>query len=191
MGYFLFVFVIFFFIYLLITKVIAFILKRTGLLDKLLNIIRKDETKEISENLPYMKFDYFFTMNEKNFYNIIKPIADIMNVVIFSKVRLADLIYIKSKSNDYYKHWNKIKAKHVDFVICDKVDFKPLFVMELDDKSHDKQERIDRDNFIDNALNVAKLPIFHIKVEYNYNVTYIEEIFKTFTMSKGDYKESM
>lgn len=173
-------FFIIFFIYILITKIILLILKRTRIWEKILIKFKKNDINETSENLPYKKNEYFFTMNEKHLYSIINKIAEKMNVVIFSKVRLADLIYIKSKSENYYTHWNKIKAKHIDFVICNKINYNILFVIELDDKSHERQDRIERDIFIDNALEAAKLPYFHIKVENNYNADYLEEIFKTF-----------
>jgi len=168
--------------YIILTLALIFIfLDKSGIADKIIYKIRNRNDNDSSEYLPYTRTEYFFTITERNFYNKIVPIAEKMNTVIFSKVRLADLISVKEKSKDYYKHWNKIKSKHIDFVICDKNSYKPLFVLELDDKSHEKENRIERDKFVDNALSNAKVPIFHIKVSNSYNEDYINEIFKTFT----------
>lgn len=131
--------------------------------------------------LPYTKIEYFFTKNEYEFFRILYEISHKYNALLFSKVRLADIIYMKNITKNNIKYWNKIKSKHVDFVICDSNNYEILFLIELDDSTHDKQNRIERDNFVDKTLETVKLPIFHIKVSDNYNINYLEELFKTFT----------
>ena len=70
------------------------------------------------------------TNNELAFYNKILPIVKKYDYYLFTKIRLADLINTKT-----YKDFNKIKSKHIDFVITDK-ETKPILFIELDDKSH-------------------------------------------------------
>lgn len=152
------------------------------LLDKL-NIFKslsfnkdKDDPDSLPENFPYKKVNYFFTKNELNFYNVLKNITNEMNLTLFSKVRLADIIYLEKINKSNIKYWNMIKSKHLDFLICDSKYFKPLLAIELDDTSHNKKDRIDRDNFINNALDSVKLPLYRMKVSDNYNSSDLKDI---------------
>lgn len=123
-----------------------------------------EKIKKISEKkpLPYKK-KYLFTKAEYNFYWQLKEIADKYNAVIFSKTRLADIIDITiPKSNkEYYSHLNRIKSKHVDYIICDeKLNLKT--VIELDDYTHNRPDRQERDTFLNRALETAGIKIIHI-----------------------------
>jgi very-short-patch-repair endonuclease len=104
---------------------------------------------------------------EKKFYFVLAEILG-KDYLIFSKVRMADLLYLPKMSNsDFYHYQNKIQAKHVDFLICDKENIKPLLAIELDDSSHLKMDRILRDKLVDKIFESAKLPILHIKFSNN------------------------
>ena len=47
-------------------------------------------------------------------------------------------------------------AKHLDFVICNK-DLAPVVAIELDDASHDAEDREERDDFVDAVLRAGEL----------------------------------
>ena len=69
---------------------------------------------EECEEYPYVK-PYLLTKNEWAFYKALKPITDKYHLHILAKVRLADLVSVRSglsKSN-YNKAFSKIKAKKV------------------------------------------------------------------------------
>ncbi len=90
------------------------------------------------------------TENEKYFYNKLKEITDKYNLVIFPKLRLADIFETNNISD-----FNRIKAKHIDFTICNK-DLNFLIFIELDDKTHEyKKNKIndEKKNFIFDSLN--------------------------------------
>lgn len=72
-------------------------------------------------------------------------------------------------NSDFYHYQNKIQSKHVDFLICDKENIKPVLAIELDDSSHLKIDRILRDTLVDKIFESAKLPILHIKTSANYD----------------------
>lgn len=125
---------------------------------------QKKET-EIKDNneLPYKK-KLLLTKNEWVFYKKLKPICDKYKLHIISKVRLADLVEVnKNKSDkDYIKYFNMISRKHIDFVICKPDNLQVLALIELDDKSHNKQERIDRDNFVNNVCKITNYKLLRI-----------------------------
>lgn len=106
-----------------------------------------DDSK-IDNEMPYTK-KYLLTKNEWAFYKKIKPICDEHNLHIISKVRLADIVEVKKGLNnkEWHKYFNKIKNKHVDFILCNPENLAIIAIVELDDKSHTKKERIESDNF--------------------------------------------
>ena len=128
---------------------------------------------------PYIKKNYFFSIAELKFYNVLKEVID-NNYFIFPKVRISDLIQSKY-GKDKYSYFNKIKSKHVDFVICEKDPIKTKAVIELDDSSHNAPSRKERDKFVDEAFANAGIPIVHIKVKSEYDKEkLIEQIKKAY-----------
>ena len=141
-------------------------------------IFDRKETGDEVEKWPYLKKSYLLTEAEKNFYFILRDILK-NEYLLFSKVRLCDLLYLPKHQRSFKHYWNKIQSKHVDFLICEKQDIRPLLVIELDDFSHLQDKRIKRDNFVNQALKDADLPILHIKNSYNYNQSELSEKIKS------------
>lgn len=110
-----------------------------------------EETKEQQLFFPYQK-KYLLTKNEYNFYWRLKPIADKYGLQILTKIRLADLVETKRNlsymNNNIY--FNKIKSKHIDFALAD--NMKVVVLIELDDSSHNQDDRIERDIFVNDVL---------------------------------------
>jgi hypothetical protein len=124
-----------------------------------------------SENspLPYLKKHFLLTRAEKDFYDVLLKVVG-SEYATFSKVRMADLFFLPSMDNrSYYHYFGKIKAKHVDFLLCDKDKVEPLLAIELDDSSHSREDRIERDAFVDKLFEEAKLPILHIRAAASYD----------------------
>ena len=88
---------------------------------------------------------------------------------IFGKVRLADVIGVVKGTAEWQGHFNKIQSKHVDFLLCDSKFVKPVLVIELDDSSHKRADRRERDEFLNQALDDAGLPILHVPVQASYD----------------------
>ena len=97
----------------------------------------------------YIKKD-LLTKREWKFYKEIKPIADKYNLHIIAKVRLSDLIDVKSElsKSEQSTYLNKIQRKHIDFVLCNPDNLRVLALVELDDTTHNKKARAERDDFI-------------------------------------------
>lgn len=93
------------------------------------------------------------TDREYQFYKRLKPLADEYGLNIYTKVRLADLIEPKPKAENpcWMECFNKIKAKHIDFALADD-DTAIVALIELDDKSHSRPDRIQRDDFVNAVL---------------------------------------
>lgn len=117
----------------------------------------------------YEKQLTLFTPSERSFFSLLETsFGD--QYRIMGKVRLADLIKVKAQTNPRLARaaFNKIQAKHVDFVGCDLISLSPSFVIELDDSSHKLLSRKQRDDFVNNALGMAGIPIFHFAANKQY-----------------------
>jgi hypothetical protein len=118
--------------------------------------------------LPYKRKDFLLSKAERSFFGVLQ-LAVNGRYIIFTKVRLADLLDIPRGTEKRQSYFNRIQAKHIDFVICDKNLLRPLLAIELDDSSHNRADRKTRDNFVDAALAAAGLPILHVRASSGYN----------------------
>lgn len=116
----------------------------------------------------YKSVDSLLTKAELSFYDCLESVCNELNVILFAKVRMADLVEVTTKENKM-TYFNKVKSKHIDFVLCDIKTLKPLVCLELDDKSHNRNDRVERDNFIDEVLINVGYKVIHIPCKYNYN----------------------
>lgn len=128
---------------------------------------------KFKKDFPYIKNDSLLTEAEKKFYLVLVEILG-NDYLIFSKVRMADLLHLpRMNGSNFYHYFNKIQSKHVDFLICDKENIKPLLVIELDDSSHLQFNRMVRDLLVDKIFENAKLPIIHFKISANYDKDFL------------------
>ena len=113
---------------------------------------------------------------ELSFFKVLElAVGDNAHIVV--KVRVADLLMPQkgmTRSN-WQKAFNSISSKHIDFVICDKTNFKPLCAIELNDKSHQRKSRRLRDEFITKAFASANVPLEFIIARRAYSAEQIRD----------------
>ncbi len=122
---------------------------------------------------PFARRNYFFSAAERSFYEILCRISP--EHTVFAKVRLADLVRVQATGREFWQRFNSISGKHVDFVVCDE-RLAPVVAIELDDSSHDKPERLTRDQFVDSVLESAALPIVHVRAKRGYVLDEIRQL---------------
>lgn len=90
---------------------------------------------------------------------------------VFAKVRLADVIRPRAGRGDG-KAWGaafaRIKSKHLDFLLCNPDTLDIVCGVELDDKSHARADRAERDGFLGRALKGAGVPLARFPVQRDY-----------------------
>lgn len=122
--------------------------------------------------LPYFKKQFFFDKRENEYYqNLIEVIKIYFwnNYVVFSKVRIADIIKVQCYDRRDRNHYtNLILPKHVDFVICNKDYFNPILAIELNWNSHiqkdDVQERDEQKRLIFKAAGLPLCTVTNTKI---------------------------
>lgn len=134
--------------------------------------VLKQKAQKSPEEAPnlYVLKPSIFTAAERSFSGVLELI-DLGELTITSKVRLADVIEVKPGLDGSTRQsaFNRIASKHVDFLLIQKSDGKPILGIELDDRSHQRANRMKRDEFLDTTFQTAGLPLLHIKAQATYD----------------------
>jgi hypothetical protein len=140
------------------------------IIDRIVDLLSgKDEHVGKAADFPYHVRDDFLSPAEQNFYLVLKSAVGDW-ALICPKVSLGDLFYAKSSDpGEYCTYTNKVDRKHIDFLLCDPRTVKPMLGIELDDRSHQRADRQERDQFVEEVFTAAKLPLARVPVQRNYN----------------------
>ncbi len=108
----------------------------------------------------YKKRNKYMSYYERCFYKIFKEIADKNNLEIQPQINLATII--KKKPNT--KYYNDL-YRNIDFGLFTKDYEDILLLIEINDRTHNKPERIERDKKVKRIIEEAgiKLIRFHTK----------------------------
>jgi len=109
------------------------------------------------------------TPAERSFYGVLVQ-ATGEDWRAFAKVRMADVLTPEKglSRSSWQGAFNAISAKHFDFLLCDPGDCSPKLGLELDDKSHQRKRRRQRDQLVDTACQSAGLPLLRVKAARAY-----------------------
>lgn len=118
---------------------------------------------------PYRRIEALFTPAERAFLAVLSQAAG-ERYQVFGKVRVADVVSVHKVRDrgSYLRAFNRISGKHFDYVICAKADMSIACVVELDDRSHQKPDRMRRDAFLEGVCVAASLPLLRVPVQRNY-----------------------
>ncbi len=127
------------------------------------------------QRLPYRLRDDFLTEAEFAFYTALRAFLD-DSIAVCPKVNLADIFFAAGEKNARMAHINKINRKHVDFLLCDAETMVPLCGIELDDSSHQRADRIERDAFVDAVYAAADLPLVHAPLKNGFEPEQLRDL---------------
>ena len=119
---------------------------------------------------PYILNEALFTPAEAAFHKVLDQAVG-SHCHIFGKVRVADIVHVQSMKDrgNWQRAFNRISSKHFDFILCAPNDGSILCALELDDKTHSMQRRIERDEFLEGVCEAVNLPLIRIRVQRSYN----------------------
>lgn len=81
----------------------------------------------------------------------------------FPQIHLDAIVYPTNTRKDQLFAFRHINQKSLDFVACGKESMRPLFAIELDDKTHNLPRRIERDQEVERILHGAGIPLIRIE----------------------------
>ena len=149
----------------------------------------KEAKPETAMIYPYHLRDYFLSNAEISFYHILRTISA-EKAMVLTKVSLGDLFKVKSDDASKFRiYTNKIDRKHVDFLLCNPKSMIPFLAIELDDKSHERKNRKERDEFIEQVFKAANLPLLRVPVRHTYAVAEVESLLQSYIQS--DFKRPL
>ncbi len=126
--------------------------------------------------LPYDLQETLFSPAERSFLGVLDlAVGD--QARVFAKVRVADVLTPETGmgKSKWQQAFNKISAKHVDYLLCHPSDLSFICAIELDDSSHRHQKRKVRDSFLKAAFDSAGLPLLQIPASSHYQVEELRE----------------
>lgn len=122
----------------------------------------------VRKKTPYAKRRKLVTRSELRFFQVLREaVSD--DWEIFAMVRIADLLSVPKGTKNHRSWLNKILSKHIDFVLCDKDNLEVMVGIELDDASHLRPARRQRDQFVNAAFADAGLPLLRVPVADHYD----------------------
>lgn len=132
-------------------------------------LIRQVRRKFLST--PYKPNAKLLSAAEAKLFRILEQACG-TDLQVFVKVRLADLLTIDASLTGKARiiALNRVAAKHVDFVLCRRVDLTPVCVIELNDSSHNRPDRSWRDRFVAEVCKVIGLPLMVVPVRRSYDL---------------------
>ena len=121
-------------------------------------------------DLPYVAAPALLTPAERAFFAVLRQVVG-KDLLLFAKVRLGDILQIEEgvAGKRRFAAFGRISSKHADFVLCDARTFAVVGVVELDDRSHQRPDRRERDRFFDAALAVASIPVLRVPARRTYD----------------------
>jgi very-short-patch-repair endonuclease len=128
--------------------------------------------------------DDFLSPAEFSAYKVLSSVSS-TRFTVQSKVRLADIFFV-ARPNENVGFFNRITQKHLDFLVCDSITMKPLLGIELDDSSHHRNNRQERDDFVESVFQVAGLPLLRVQVQREYNTREVAAQIAPFLKDKVD-----
>lgn len=139
--------------------------------DFILDLLGGEGKEDRSAEFPYQLRDNFLSPAELSFFDVLRAVVG-NRAMICTKVNLGDVFWVKQGDPSKFRiYTNKIDRKHVDFLLCQPATMHPLLGIELDDKSHQRQDRQERDAFVNGVFKAARLPLLHIPAKRGYVVT--------------------
>ncbi len=118
----------------------------------------RDEPKKYQ----YKQKNFFMSRAEHECYNAL-VVAVGEKYHVFPQVHLPSIIDNKVVGQNWKGAFRHISQKSVDFVLCDKAYISPKLAIELDDRTHERQDRKDRDGEVERVLKNAGLPLLRLE----------------------------
>lgn len=129
----------------------------------------KGTPSEKSEDLPYVLKRNLMSPAERSFFGVLEQVTDSSKYYLFPQVSLGNLVDVEKGTRPYQTHRNRVDRKSVDFVLCDRSTLSPVLAVELDDASHERKDRQERDAFVDGVLAKVGLPLLHVRAQAAYD----------------------
>lgn len=136
-----------------------------------------DESVGSKEYL-YKKRGFLLSRAEHECYNAILKAVN-QEYYVFPQVHLPTIVDSKITGQNWKGAFRHISQKSVDFVLCDKAYIAPKLAIELDDSTHERAERKERDQEVERILKVAGMPLLRLRNNGSFDPNELAQQIKT------------
>ena len=133
------------------------------------------EEKKNKPSYNYKRKDFLMTRAEHEFFDILVEVAG-NQYYVFPQIHLSTILDNKVVGQNWRGAFHHIDEKSVDFVICDKAYIKPILAIELDDKTHEREDRKGRDGEVERILKESGLSLLRFGNNGSFNKEEIKSI---------------
>jgi Protein of unknown function (DUF2726) len=123
--------------------------------------------------LPYERRGVLLSPAEVHFLRSLQ-LAAREDWLIFSMVRLADIIKVRPRTRKFQSWNSRIQGKHLDFVLCDLETLDVKLAIELEDTTA-PADRGRRDRFLNTALAAAGVPLLRVRLQEKYETAVLRK----------------
>lgn len=137
--------------------------------------IFNDEEKVSKSLYNYKKKDFLMSRAEHEFFDILVEVVG-NQYYVFPQIHLSTILDNKVVGQNWRGAFRHIDEKSVDFVICDKAYIKPILAIELDDKTHEREDRKGRDGEVERILKESGLSLLRFGNNGSFNKEEIKRL---------------
>lgn len=120
----------------------------------------------IKRQYKYFRRAHFMTEREAACYRVLlEAVGD--QYFVFPQAALTSIFNEKIRGQDWRASRAHVNRKSVDFVLCDKDKMAPVLAIELDDWSHARVDRQERDRTVEQIFDQADMPLLRITDSVN------------------------
>lgn len=125
----------------------------------------------------YQRHKFFLTRAEHECFDALMEAVG-NDYLIFAQVHLPTLVDHRVVGQNWRGAFRHISEKSVDFVLCDKAYISPKLAIELDDKTHERPDRQERDKEVERILQDAGMPLLRLTNHGRFNPTDLSQRIK-------------
>ena len=121
----------------------------------------------------YSAKDHVMTQSEESFFKLLNDtVGD--KYYVFPQIHLSSILNHKIKGQNWKAAFSHINGKSVDYVLCDKATLKTVYAIELDDSTHEKKGRMDRDTEVERMFRLSGISIKRFTTEQSRDVILVK-----------------
>jgi len=117
-------------------------------------ILKKKESSDSDDRWPYYAKKPLTQIEQVLYHRLVSAMPE---YIVLAQVQLSQILGVEKGAN--FGQWhNRINRMSIDFLVCQK-DSTVIAAIELDDKTHTRQSRVESDAKKDKALRDANIKI--------------------------------
>lgn len=127
-------------------------------------------------DFPFSVKKQLFTATERQFLNLIEQAVG-SEFRVLCRVKLIDLLALKNNTKRKIASGALSRAsnKQLDFVLCDRNDMTPVMAIDLVYGMGKDGHKVQRDYFVNGALDTASIPHVRIKAKNGYSIAEVRD----------------